>query len=121
MSPDLGPEQRESVEARWTAAPWWQEGLVAAALILVAGPLAAFWLRNQFPSTPVVPIAALLLFWLIGAEGLYKRARGHIGRFECPECGATIGSSKGSSLPGKRVADAECARCGVRLTYPRTD
>jgi hypothetical protein len=58
------------------------------------------------------------LFWIIAALGLYQRGRGKVGRYKCPECGATIGPSKGFSAPSKREARTECARCGVHLTYP---
>ena len=46
-----------SVEARWVASPWWQEGLVAAILVLIAGPVTAEWLRVQFPGAPLVSLA----------------------------------------------------------------
>ena len=121
MSPELERSERMSVEARWAAYPWWQEGLVAAFLFLVAGPVAAIWLRNEFPTVPWIPLAGLGLFWIIAAQGLYKRARGHVGRYQCPECGATIGPSKGFAFPGKREAPSECAHCGVHLTYPKQE
>ena len=118
MSPESEPAERKSVEARWAAYPWWQEGLVSGFLALVAGPLVGYWLWRQFPGTPLVPAAALAFFWFIAVLGLYQRARGKVGRYKCPECGATIGPSKGFSTPGKRQARTECARCGVNITYP---
>jgi DNA-directed RNA polymerase subunit RPC12/RpoP len=118
MSPEPEPAERKSVEARWAAISWWEVGLVSAFWFLVGGPLVAYWARMQFPSTPLIPLAVLAFFWFIAAQDLYKRVRGQMGRYHCPECGATIGPSKGFATPGKREARTECARCGVHLTYP---
>lgn len=118
MSREPGVVDSASVEARWVDTPWWQEVLTSAALALIAGPITAVWLRRNFPGAPLVSLAGLIVFWLIAAYGLYQRARGLVGRYRCPSCGAAIGFSGGFSPRGKPVPRTECARCGVHLAYP---
>jgi DNA-directed RNA polymerase subunit RPC12/RpoP len=119
MSPESEPAERKSVEARRVALSWREVGLVAGLMSLVFGPLFAYWLWREFPGTPLVPAAALAFFWIMAAVEVYQRARGKLARYKCPECGATIGPSKGFSTPAKRKARTECARCAVHLTYPK--